>query len=233
MVQWALSQSNHSFKITVMALNLCIILLMWSIFAKLDRFGSILMMWKPLKLRFLMPRRGGYSVTMPFNSPMTIIGCFLKLKNAIDLGLSMFTAYGIGTSHRAKHQLLVIVMVTIAAAILLMWTIICYLQTKIFKSQGVLGTVKKSSSSIINKISAEGEHDNGAPHLQVFSFTSIKAATNNFSDENKLGEGGYGPVYKGKLPKGQEIAVKRLSKLLIKGLRNSKMRSHLRHSFNM
>ena len=34
------------------------------------------------------------------------------------------------------------------------------------------------------------------PNLQVFSFTTIKVATNNFSSENKLGEGGFGPVYK-------------------------------------
>ncbi|KAL4620278.1 hypothetical protein ACB092_06G141700 [Castanea dentata] len=37
--------------------------------------------------------------------------------------------------------------------------------------------------------------------------------SSNFSDENKLGQGGYGPVYKGKLPSGQEIAVKRLSRV--------------------
>ncbi|RWW43258.1 hypothetical protein BHE74_00051123, partial [Ensete ventricosum] len=33
----------------------------------------------------------------------------------------------------------------------------------------------------------------------------------NFSAENKLGEGGFGPVYKGQLREGQDIAVKRLS----------------------
>ncbi|XP_050106256.1 G-type lectin S-receptor-like serine/threonine-protein kinase At1g67520 [Malus sylvestris] len=38
------------------------------------------------------------------------------------------------------------------------------------------------------------------------------AATCNFSEENKLGQGGYGPVYKGKLVTGQEIAALRLSK---------------------
>lgn len=34
------------------------------------------------------------------------------------------------------------------------------------------------------------------PNLQEFSFAEIKAATKNFSHDNKLGEGGYGPVYK-------------------------------------
>ncbi|XVE97508.1 hypothetical protein REPUB_Repub03eG0025400 [Reevesia pubescens] len=127
-------------------------------------------------------------------------------------------AYVIGTSQREKQPILVIVMVTIAAVILLMGTIICYLRTKIFKSQGVLGIVKRMVSRIRTKISAKGEHESSAPDLQVFSFTSIKAATNNFSSDNKLGEGGYGPVYKGKLPEGQEIAVKRLSKTSNQGL---------------
>ncbi|KAI7729580.1 hypothetical protein M8C21_021998 [Ambrosia artemisiifolia] len=46
---------------------------------------------------------------------------------------------------------------------------------------------------------------------QVISFADIREATNSFSEENKLGEGGYGPVYKGKLSNGQEVAVKRLA----------------------
>ncbi|ONI11932.1 hypothetical protein PRUPE_4G135600, partial [Prunus persica] len=52
----------------------------------------------------------------------------------------------------------------------------------------------------------------GHQDLSVFSYASVLAATSNFSDENKLGEGGFGPVYKGKLGTGQEIAVKRLWK---------------------
>ncbi|KAK9092138.1 hypothetical protein Syun_027049 [Stephania yunnanensis] len=43
------------------------------------------------------------------------------------------------------------------------------------------------------------------------SFETICSATNNFSALNVLGEGGFGPVYKGKLPDGREVAVKRLS----------------------
>ncbi|OWM77680.1 putative receptor-like protein kinase At4g00960 [Punica granatum] len=48
-------------------------------------------------------------------------------------------------------------------------------------------------------------------HALQFPLCSIEAATNSFSSNNKLGEGGFGPVYKGKLPCGSEIAAKRLS----------------------
>ncbi|XP_004499822.1 G-type lectin S-receptor-like serine/threonine-protein kinase At4g27290 isoform X2 [Cicer arietinum] len=46
----------------------------------------------------------------------------------------------------------------------------------------------------------------------IFDFSTVINATNNFSNKYKLGEGGFGPVYKGILAYGQEVAVKRLSK---------------------
>ncbi|KAH9743643.1 G-type lectin S-receptor-like serine/threonine-protein kinase [Citrus sinensis] len=48
--------------------------------------------------------------------------------------------------------------------------------------------------------------------LKIFDFQTIAAATDNFSPANRLGQGGFGPVYNGKLLDGQEIAIKRLSK---------------------
>nr|XP_008383133.1 cysteine-rich receptor-like protein kinase 10 [Malus domestica] len=50
------------------------------------------------------------------------------------------------------------------------------------------------------------------PNLSVFTYGSVLEATRNFSEENKLGQGGFGPVYWGKLTTGQEVAVKRLSR---------------------
>ncbi|XP_074316812.1 G-type lectin S-receptor-like serine/threonine-protein kinase At4g03230 [Silene latifolia] len=60
--------------------------------------------------------------------------------------------------------------------------------------------------------------DNSEPiDLPFFAWESILSATNKFADENKLGTGGFGSVYKGSLPDGQEIAVKRLSSVSVQG----------------
>ncbi|XP_052301568.1 cysteine-rich receptor-like protein kinase 44 isoform X39 [Populus trichocarpa] len=56
-----------------------------------------------------------------------------------------------------------------------------------------------------------GDEIESAESLQ-FAFSTIQDATEDFSEKNKLGHGGFGAVYKGALPSGQEIAVKRLSK---------------------
>ncbi|CAN6457977.1 unnamed protein product [Victoria cruziana] len=56
------------------------------------------------------------------------------------------------------------------------------------------------------------KNEMGGNGYLVFDLNSLRAATNSFSEANKLGEGGYGPVYMGKLSDGREIAVKRLSK---------------------
>ncbi|KAK1280715.1 G-type lectin S-receptor-like serine/threonine-protein kinase [Acorus gramineus] len=58
--------------------------------------------------------------------------------------------------------------------------------------------------------------------LPLFSFSTVVSATCNFSNENKLGEGGFGPVYKGKLSDGREVAVKRLSRSSGQGLEEFK-----------
>ncbi|KAK1290174.1 PTI1-like tyrosine-protein kinase [Acorus calamus] len=45
---------------------------------------------------------------------------------------------------------------------------------------------------------------------RIFTYKELCTATNNFSEENKLGEGGFGSVYWGKTADGLQIAVKKL-----------------------
>nr|GMD83149.1 G-type lectin S-receptor-like serine/threonine-protein kinase At1g61550 isoform X1 [Ipomoea batatas] len=68
--------------------------------------------------------------------------------------------------------------------------------------------IKASHKVIGNEESLELLGD--SLELPIIGFDELVAATNNFSDDNKLGAGGFGPVYKGILTDGQEIAVKRL-----------------------
>ncbi|KAF8727655.1 hypothetical protein HU200_018887 [Digitaria exilis] len=44
----------------------------------------------------------------------------------------------------------------------------------------------------------------------IFDFPTLQDATENFSENNKIGEGGFGTVYKGILSDGQKVAVKKL-----------------------
>ncbi|GER53365.1 S-locus lectin protein kinase family protein [Striga asiatica] len=54
--------------------------------------------------------------------------------------------------------------------------------------------------------------------LPIYDLSIVAKSTDDFSNSNKLGEGGFGPVYKGKLENGMEIAVKRLSETSSQGL---------------
>ncbi|GKU92420.1 hypothetical protein SLEP1_g6151 [Rubroshorea leprosula] len=67
----------------------------------------------------------------------------------------------------------------------------------------------------------------------LFTLEQIRAATDNFDPVNKLGEGGFGPVYKGELSDGTVIAVKQLSSKSSQGnrefLNEIRMISYLQH----
>lgn len=69
----------------------------------------------------------------------------------------------------------------------------------------VLGAGRTGSKS------AETADDEEETSSLFFELSSLQIATNFFSELNKLGHGGFGPVYKGLMPNGQEVAVKKLS----------------------
>ncbi|OMO76062.1 hypothetical protein COLO4_25683 [Corchorus olitorius] len=55
------------------------------------------------------------------------------------------------------------------------------------------------------------DHEISSAECIQYDFSIIRDATNDFSDANKLGQGGFGAVYKGKLSSGELIAVKRIA----------------------
>lgn len=59
-------------------------------------------------------------------------------------------------------------------------------------------------------VSVQHDPEGCLGHLKQYKFKEMRKATNNFSQTNILGEGGFGIVYKGDLPDGTTVAVKRL-----------------------
>ena len=72
--------------------------------------------------------------------------------------------------------------------------LICYLEGE--TSQVILlGNLENSKSKhLIDREMYVNEDGDGEMHC--FNLETIEVATNNFSNANKLGEGGFGPVYK-------------------------------------
>ncbi|XP_016648211.1 PREDICTED: G-type lectin S-receptor-like serine/threonine-protein kinase At1g67520 [Prunus mume] len=137
--------------------------------------------------------------------------------------------------HSPPHKKRFWIGTSIAAALVVMlFCIFCYRlrRTKLILSAGKCFEHNINGAKIQNELldfmkskrpthhvnGLQNDDGNIRPHdLIVFSYVSVLAATRNFSEENKLGQGGFGPVYKGKLVTGREIAVKRLSKCSAQG----------------
>ncbi|XP_013615971.1 PREDICTED: probable LRR receptor-like serine/threonine-protein kinase At1g56140 isoform X1 [Brassica oleracea var. oleracea] len=80
---------------------------------------------------------------------------------------------------------------------------------------GLLGIFAGAGMFIIRKSRKRYTDDEELLSMDVkpytFAYSELKTATQDFNPSNKLGEGGFGSVYKGNLKDGREIAVKVLS----------------------
>ncbi|KAI7735964.1 hypothetical protein M8C21_022376 [Ambrosia artemisiifolia] len=103
-----------------------------------------------------------------------------------------------------RKVIIIIVATTMAVLVLLGLTM------------GVYAWKKKMSSARKQGFYWRGQQKD--IELPFFSFSELSKLTNNFSINNKLGEGGFGTVYKGVTEDGREIAVKRLSETSTQGL---------------
>ncbi|KAI9079175.1 hypothetical protein K1719_038901 [Acacia pycnantha] len=108
----------------------------------------------------------------------------------------------------SKKKLTIIIVSTLGAisVVLLLGFCCCIYQDQRKRKM----TDKPDTNHTIEEDQNRGESEDDLD-LPLIDFSTIVIATNNFSSEDKIGEGGFGPVYRGKLADGQEIAVKRLS----------------------
>ncbi|GJN11427.1 hypothetical protein PR202_ga29621 [Eleusine coracana subsp. coracana] len=145
------------------------------------------------------------------------------------------------TGSKAKRWTTVIVIVVIVVVVVLaaFSVLLCKCRRRIKEKIGIGGRQHKRTPSLLCP-AREARQDFSGPtttqpdppedvenggkkcELPLFSFETLAAATGDFSGANKLGEGGFGHVYKGTLPTGEEIAVKRLSRSSGQGLEEFK-----------
>ncbi|CAI9760046.1 unnamed protein product [Fraxinus pennsylvanica] len=100
-----------------------------------------------------------------------------------------------------SRQVIIAIVVPIVVSLLIFF-IGCFFLTR---------RAKQKRYDAVNEENDEGNDISTVESLQ-YDLNAVGLATNNFSPDNKIGEGGFGSVYKGTLSNGQEIAVKRLSK---------------------
>ncbi|KAG4161488.1 hypothetical protein ERO13_D01G058000v2 [Gossypium hirsutum] len=143
-------------------------------------------------------------------------GDLLDIKQFQSDGQDLYIRVSASEAERKKKAKvkLAIILGTVIAALLGFLLIVCY----ILRSRRKLKDEVKDK----NLNDREDKDENEDMELAVFEFGTIAQATDSFSFNNKLGQGGFGPVYKGTLGNGQEIAVKRLSKSSGQGLHEFK-----------
>ncbi|KAK7331834.1 hypothetical protein VNO80_28575 [Phaseolus coccineus] len=123
----------------------------------------------------------------------------------LDLYVRLAASEIESTANASKRRYIALI-ISVPVALLLC-CIIFYLSKKYIK--------RRTSTGLVT---GHRNHNEDQVISPIFDINTILTATDNFSIENKIGEGGFGPVYRGKLANGQEIAVKRLSKTSKQGI---------------
>ncbi|MED6167516.1 hypothetical protein PIB30_003488 [Stylosanthes scabra] len=125
-----------------------------------------------------------------------------------------------GWGNQSNHKKIVGIIVgsTVAAIFgMIMILACCYMLRK--RRTKLADISLRTSDEIADQLNGYEEGDIELPFLDL---SRIVEATDNFSMENKLGEGGFGPVYKGTFDDGRQIAVKKLSSSSGQGIKEFK-----------
>ncbi|XP_010644305.1 G-type lectin S-receptor-like serine/threonine-protein kinase At4g27290 isoform X2 [Vitis vinifera] len=134
----------------------------------------------------------------------------------VRMAASELASSSINSSSKKKRKQVIVISISIIGIVLLSLVLSLYVLKKRKKQLKRKGYMDHNSEG--------GENNEGQEHLELplFDLDTLLNATNNFSSDSKLGEGGFGPVYKGILQERQEIAVKMMSKTSRQGFKEFK-----------
>ncbi|XP_052301291.1 G-type lectin S-receptor-like serine/threonine-protein kinase RKS1 isoform X22 [Populus trichocarpa] len=135
-------------------------------------------------------------------------GCLNWYKELVDIRYDRSNSYDLyvrvdayelaDTKRKSNDSREKTMLAVLAPSIALLWFLI-----GLFAYLWLKKRAKKGNELQVNSTSTE---------LEYFKLSTITAATNDFAPANKLGQGGFGSVYKGLLANGLEVAIKRLSR---------------------
>ncbi|BAF26040.1 cysteine-rich receptor-like protein kinase 4 [Oryza sativa Japonica Group] len=123
------------------------------------------------------------------------------------LHLTGAPAPAIPKRHKSKLWVIPIVIIPVVA----FFCFIVYCGWRRGHRKGIMGLQARRTDNLQGEEELVWDLEGKNPEFSVFEFDQVLEATSNFSEVNKLGEGGFGAVYKGHFPDGIEIAVKRLA----------------------
>ncbi|KAK4271409.1 hypothetical protein QN277_020109 [Acacia crassicarpa] len=146
------------------------------------------------------------------------IGCMYWTKPLIDLqefsygGTDLYirvphSELGKGSDKSTIKRKIITMTVSVGIVILVAFVFLSVIYTYRSRSK-IAHKQREIQSQRVNDTNNQLKLD----EFSIFDFEEVASATNNFHLANILGKGGFGPVYKGILQDGQEIAVKRLSR---------------------
>ncbi|KAL6629381.1 hypothetical protein ACP70R_029146 [Stipagrostis hirtigluma subsp. patula] len=120
----------------------------------------------------------------------------------------LISAISVSQTRRNHHRVSTGVMIAIIASsclVVILLLIACYI--KVFRKKNLKGNGRQffyhGGNTNTSELQTRAQY--------FFSLKEIESATKNFDPANKIGEGGFGPVYKGTLSDGTTVAVKKLS----------------------
>ncbi|KAK8466571.1 hypothetical protein PHAVU_008G127237 [Phaseolus vulgaris] len=149
---------------------------------------------------------------------LILVVCHAWTENLIDIqqfsngGLDLHVRVAYTELDKERNRtIIIIVTVTIGATLIVICAYIMW--RRISTHQGAA-----PAEYINDYVFGDLSHEVKLQELLTFNLEKLVTATNEFHPSNKLGQGGFGPVYKGQLHDGREIAVKRLSRTSGQGL---------------